>query len=393
MDPVVEALLDSRGVDNDMDLDISSLRSPTRDMDSFVVPGQGVGDESEEDPRERTDLQDPADDEATYDGGLEDSNPTDVSDSNRLDGMDEAMDSNHIDDQRWLIEPEFEDPSAPLGTTSFEQNMELSAIIQTLSSSAPRLNCPTSTNGEPVMVQDEPIALQAVMLLVACLNLRFHLSHRGCGYVLAVLKHVLRSRNVISMTGSFPETLRPVFRSLKLTDDFMILPMCPNCRRTFPPDTPANSACDLCNTALFRAKKKIQDALGSSRIELTNGGIMQTVSPIIQVPFRRLSNHLEEFLSRPGMEDEIDAWRYIPRMHGVYRDMADGYIWKTIPGPDGRPFFDNSASGRHSDELRIAVILHFDGFKPFESSQYSSCALSHCIANLPVHLRLEVAFP
>ncbi len=48
-------------------------------------------------------------------------------------------------------------------------------------------------------------------------------------------------------------------------------------------------------------------------------------------------------------------------LSGVLTDIMDGEKWKTVEGPDGRPFFDNNPNRESKDELRIAVTLGFDG--------------------------------
>ena len=47
----------------------------------------------------------------------------------------------------------------------------------------------------------------------------------------------------------------------------------------------------------------------------------------------------------------------------------DGRVWKTLPGHDGKSFFDNSPDRSESDKLQIGITLGFDGYI-FSTSVY-----------------------
>ncbi len=114
------------------------------------------------------------------------------------------------------------------------------------------------------------------------------------------------------------------------------------------------------------------------------------MEPNLRLPFRSISSQLPEFFNRVGIEDACDEWRTKPRIPGVLTGMSDGEKWKTINGPDGKPFFDNDPDRESKDELRITVTLGFEGLggeRGRSGPSYSSGVLSHCVANLPVHLK------
>ena len=69
-------------------------------------------------------------------------------------------------------------------------------------------------------------------------------------------------------------------------------------------------------------------------------------------PFREL---LTEFLARPGMEEEMDAWRDAPSTPGHYKGIWDGEVWRTLKDAEGRLFF-----AKRDDELRIGLTAAFD---------------------------------
>lgn len=79
------------------------------------------------------------------------------------------------------------------------------------------------------------------------------------------------------------------------------------------------------------------------------------------MPSNPLSQQIAEFLNRKGMEKAVEEWRTRRRIPGFKQDIMDGEVWRTIPGPDGKPFFDNDPERASKDELRIGITIGFDG--------------------------------
>ena len=61
------------------------------------------------------------------------------------------------------------------------------------------------------------------------------------------------------------------------------------------------------------------------------------------------------------MEEAIEEWRSRARNPDILQDIMDGEVWRTIPGPDGKPFFDNDPNRTSIEELRIGITIGFDG--------------------------------
>jgi hypothetical protein len=82
-----------------------------------------------------------------------------------------------------------------------------------------------------------------------------------------------------------------------------------------------------------------------------------------------VSHQLEELLMQPGMEELLDEWRRLPNRHpelGIYQDIFDGRVARTILGPDGQPFFHNEPKDRlcgPDNELRIGLTLGADWYE------------------------------
>ena len=89
----------------------------------------------------------------------------------------------------------------------------------------------------------------------------------------------------------------------------------------------------------------------------------------IQCPQCPLSSCLPAFLNHPGIEEVLDEWRSYESQPGKLNTVMDGRVWKTLPGHDGKSFFDNSPDRSEPDELRIGITLGFDGYV-FSTSVY-----------------------
>ena len=60
------------------------------------------------------------------------------------------------------------------------------------------------------------------------------------------------------------------------------------------------------------------------------------------------------------MEDEMDTWKKKRHVRGMYTDIFDGEICRTIEGVDGSPFFHPAEGVLELGELRIGVSLGAD---------------------------------
>lgn len=203
-----------------------------------------------------------------------------------------------------------------------------------------------------------------LMLLFAWAHLHYHVSHRAMHVFISFFRYVLIALGHLDDKSDIPRTLKTTFNRLGLTDKFFIAPMCPACFRVYPPDSLPTSACSHCNIPLFKGSRvalsEAQDTssfawhLGSSQV--------RTFKPVLQTPMRLPSTMLADLIHRtPQMERDLDSWRSLPPDPTRLRCVQDGAIWQSLLGPDGRPFFDNSAERSCPEELRLGVTLGFDG--------------------------------
>lgn len=199
---------------------------------------------------------------------------------------------------------------------------------------------------------DMPYIWSFVLFLAASLNLRFHVTHRACNLMLMVISTLFIYAGVISSRDRPATTLKTVFKQLSLDDHFLVFPMCPKCRRVYPDDSGSDMKCDSCDLPLFKTKTTLRnDFDGTAELDES-----QTHEPVLKYPHQTLTSQLKEMLTRQGLEDELDKWKAKQHQPGLLTDITDGSVWKGLKAHDGAFFFDPE-----TDELRIALILLFDG--------------------------------
>ena len=89
------------------------------------------------------------------------------------------------------------------------------------------------------------------LLAVAYINLRFHATHRACNLFLSVAKIVFGRLGLFTATDKPISTLRTAFSSIGLKEPFLVLPMCPDCRRVYLSNSPIGLRCYNCFKPLF----------------------------------------------------------------------------------------------------------------------------------------------
>lgn len=235
-------------------------------------------------------------------------------------------------------------------------------------------------------------------LLVSWLHTHFHLPFLACNAVLIVVLNILRSSGVPLPLHPY-RTLASVTLRLGVEPIFQTLPVCSKCLEVHPAGTPTNTNCSKCDFPLYKStvRHNRRAAPGS-----------ENHRPHLQFPMKSIEAQLREILVIPGMEDVMEQWRVKQRTPDVYRDNFDGEVCKTIPGADGRPFFENPPPAGCT-ELRIGLSLGIDwcvNREPLWACVYltiqyrfsylrsqiapshSSCPMNFNIINLPPHLRL-----
>ncbi|KAI0038536.1 hypothetical protein FA95DRAFT_1505463 [Auriscalpium vulgare] len=249
----------------------------------------------------------------------------------------------------------------------------------TLAEGAIIFDHPTPPLAHDVLVEASPHWFwRIILLLTSWLHVHYHLPHLGCILLLKVLRRIFVALGALQRDDKVPETLTTTFRRLGLVDTFEIHPVCVQCHRIFPPDVSTTARCSHCNEPLFN---------NMPAVPATQSG---RATPKLQCPQNPLSSSLVRFLWQDDNEQLCDEWRRRARTAGKKSCIQDGEVWNTLPGPDGRPFFENTDGRPHSDELRIGITLGFDGFgyeRSQQSGSHSSGALSSAIANLPTHLK------
>ena len=83
--------------------------------------------------------------------------------------------------------------------------------------------------------------------------------------------------------------------------------------------------------------------------------------PVLLTPTMLILEQLQGLVNQPGIEEALDAWRTKGTDPDKIQGMADGRIWKEIWGADGHLFFENGPEWPDPSELRIGVMVNYDG--------------------------------
>ncbi|KAG1755257.1 uncharacterized protein EDB91DRAFT_1042129 [Suillus paluster] len=181
------------------------------------------------------------------------------------------------------------------------------------------------------------------LLLIAWLNLHYHLPHLTCTLILKITRHILIGLTVLAPDEKVAGSLNTVFNHLEIKDNFDIHPVCPICHHVYPHNSQGDAKCLNCSEPLFEPS--------ASRTK---------PRPHLQCPQNPLSNAILHLLSHAGIEEELDAWHCHVPEPGKHALIQDGEL-----------FFDNSPERPDKDELCIGITLGFDGYCSSSAMLYS----------------------
>lgn len=197
--------------------------------------------------------------------------------------------------------------------------------------------------------------IRIFLILVAYLHTHHHVSFRACALLLFCFSTLIMAA-IPGLLGTsdkaIPLTLTTLLSRLNLDDQFTIHPICWKCHRIFSPAILSDTLCSDCDLALFKpaSRQLYRQLTGQERFARPSAHL---VSPI-----RVLSSLLVDFLAQPDIIKELEEWKHQPpSAPGQLHNIQDGQVWKSILGPNGKPFFDpNDTSG----ELRLGVTFSLD---------------------------------
>ncbi|KAJ7501653.1 hypothetical protein B0H11DRAFT_2371923 [Mycena galericulata] len=201
---------------------------------------------------------------------------------------------------------------------------------------------------------------QLILITIAWMHLHFHTPQRACDRLLRVIHNLFLSLALIKPVDKVPVTLTTTFKRLGLNEDFEICPICLQCRRAYPEQSPGDLMCSQCHIPLFDTPTLStftgQYLLGSSRPKSA-----PKPKPVLQAPYLPLSTQLVEFLNCDGNEAACESYLTRTPMPEKMQDIQDGDICQSLKGPEGRNFFDTASGRPDPEELRIGLCLGEDG--------------------------------
>jgi hypothetical protein len=199
-------------------------------------------------------------------------------------------------------------------------------------------------------------------MLVVWLHAQCKLAFLACDAVMVVITHIVladRANHDDAGVGFEDDrqapyaTLKTILNNMGVEPNFQVLPVCPQCSEPHPAGRSHTSTCNRCEAPLFKPLKTNGRRTGSAE---------PNSRPLVQYPSMSIKSQIQAILETPGMEDELEQWRYATQTSGEYHDMFDGRIARNIKACDERPFFENPLPAAISTELQIGLVLGFNWY-------------------------------
>jgi hypothetical protein len=240
--------------------------------------------------------------------------------------------------------------------------------------------------------------VRLILLVVAVLHTRHHLTFRACSLLLFALSLIFFHLSLTSSENRIPGTLDTVLLKLKLEDRFAVNPGCDICQRLFRPTIPRGSRCPDCNNEIFSAPSP-------SLFRRLTGKTPPPPPPKLSVPLRTLSSLLTDAFAHGPLEDQVQEWLSHTPTPGQYTGFMDGRVAQELKDDNGNRFFDPTSL--IEGEIRLGVtwsvdwyvhrysigqfayflLLRFSPNNGSYSATHSVGIMSFCIANLSPELR------
>ncbi|KAK6991497.1 hypothetical protein R3P38DRAFT_2405770, partial [Favolaschia claudopus] len=201
--------------------------------------------------------------------------------------------------------------------------------------------------------------IRCVLLLVAVLHTRYHVSFRACALILVCMETIFMGLpgNLLG-PRQMPLTLGTTFSHMGLQDDkFTLHIVCPECHQLFPRTIDSATRCPECTVDLFApAKQQLFQAVVAT---VTGNRQPPSRKPHLVAPIQLLSDGLRDLFQRPGMLSAMNLWKVRHQVEGESRSIQDGEVWNTIKDHNGHKFF--FAPGCEN-EIRLGVSFSLDWF-------------------------------
>ena len=193
--------------------------------------------------------------------------------------------------------------------------------------------------------------IHAILLLATYFHTKHHMTFQASNIMLYTLWLIFNSLGLLNPDIDMPTTLITTLKHLNIEDCFTVIVACPKCHWHYAPNTPITMACLNCEVPLFTAPSHtlFQRLLGH-----------EPPPPLkMSIPVAPLSQQLSNFLACPGIEKIVEDWHERKVIPGELNCIMDGWVWKEILGPDGKPFFDKE-SLTEPGELCLGVTYTMD---------------------------------
>ena len=110
----------------------------------------------------------------------------------------------------------------------------------------------------------------------------------------------------------------------------------------------------------------------------------RALRPFKQLCYQSVIESLKSFVQRPGILQQLNAWKGRRARQGFLDDVYDGRIWQEFQVVDGTPFLMDE------NDICLGLVMNVDWFQPFDATNYSLGVIYLSVFNLPRDMRYKI---
>ena len=207
---------------------------------------------------------------------------------------------------------------------------------------------------------------------------------RCCGNILGIAK-------LSNLSSVLPSSLHQAKKFLgRLQDKFERYVLCSVCHALYKyheciaqGTTRGTQESTTCSFVSFpnHSQARMRAPCGNillKKVKSPTGSIY--LAPFQTFCYYSIIESLRDLLNRPGILEQCEHWRLVPKSSDRLRDVYDGQVWKHFMyDSDGVPFL--------ASPNNFLLMLNCDWFQPFRHTTFSVGVVYIVVANLPRHIR------
>ena len=237
-----------------------------------------------------------------------------------------------------------------------------------------------------------------LLLFITMWQAMFKVSKAGINSLLRFFKHffkllgnALKADQIAQVGDMIPLSIKTLYKSLNIQDDFICYVVCPSCHSVYQFDDcierRANNQRESKRCCHIKypnhPKKHYQKKCNTLLLKQVRTKSGYCLKAKMTYPYMPLRNSLQKIIKRKGILEECEKWRSretcIPDF--CLGDIYDGNVWKLFCSDHGYNFLKSPHC--------FLLGLNVDWFQPFERSVYSVGAIYLTVLNFPRDIRYK----